>query len=188
MKVTKEQSELNKEKILVAASRLYREHGIDGIGIGELSKSVGLTHGSFYRQFPNGKEQLVAEAITRTFDEYCEFWAAKRSAKSIVKSYVNNEHRLRKQDACPIPTLAVDVSRIGGSVSEAYTKGMERLLAILMEKKHGDADHISEERAMQIMASIAGAMLIARASSDPALAKKFMSSVIKLWSDEPAAD
>lgn len=186
MKVTKEQSTLNREKILVAASKLYREHGIDGIGIGELSKSVGLTHGGFYRQFPEGKEQLVSDAIARTFDEYCELWSSKRSAKSIVKGYLSNDHLQNKQDGCPMPTLAADVARMGGAVSETYTDGLRRMLAVIMEKKNGDSDRTSEERAMQMMSSMAGALLIARASSDPALAKKFMSSVIKLWAEEPA--
>ncbi|MFJ3524270.1 TetR/AcrR family transcriptional regulator [Pseudomonas sp. NPDC090203] len=184
MKVTKEQSTLNKEKILVAASKLYREHGIDGIGIGELSKSVGLTHGGFYRQFPEGKEQLVSEAIARTFDEYCAHWSTKRSAKSIVKGYLSSEHLQNKQDGCPMPTLAADVARAGGAVSETYTDGLRRMLTVISEKKDGDSDHTSEEKAMQMMASMAGALMIARASSDQALAKKFMSSVIKLWNDD----
>jgi TetR/AcrR family transcriptional repressor of nem operon len=183
MKVTKEQRLLNKEKILTAASRLYREHGIEGIGIGELSKSVGLTHGGFYRQFPEGKEQLVSEAIERTFDEYRDRWQNQHSISEVVQDYVTREHRDNQQDSCPIPTLAADVARIGGSASEAYTKGVRRLLATLMEKQGDLADGTSEERALQILASISGAMIIAKASSDPELADKLMAAVVRQWSD-----
>ena len=84
MKVTKEQSSLNKEKILSAASRLYREHGIDGIGIGELAKSAGLTHGSFYRQFPNGKEEFVAAAVSRIFGPVL-WWTSLREDKRLAR-------------------------------------------------------------------------------------------------------
>lgn len=184
MKVTKQQRDLNKEKILTAASRLYREHGIDGIGIGELSRSVGLTHGGFYRQFPEGKEQLVAEAIQRTFDEYCDLWSDLDSASEVLRSYVTSEHRDCKQDACPIPTLAADVSRMGGAASDAYTKGIKRMVGKLMEKKGDLPNGTSEAQAMQMLASAAGAMIIARASSCPDVAQKFMSAVLAQWSEQ----
>lgn len=181
MKVTKEQRSQNREKILDAASKLYREHGIDGIGIGELSKSVGLTHGGFYRQFPEGKEQLVTQAIARTFDEYCEFWSTKKTVAEIVETYVSLEHRDNKQDSCPIPTLAADVSRIGGAASYSWTQGLGRLLIVLMSRKDSEGKLVSEEKAMQILASISGAMVIAKASDDPKLTDKLMAAVIDQW-------
>ena len=181
MKVTKEQRTHNKEKILKAASRLYREHGIGGIGIGELTKSVGLTHGGFYRQFPEGKEQLVSQAITCTFDEYYEWWSTKTSVCEIVENYVSENHRNNTFGSCPIPTLAADVSRIGGAASEAWTQGLKRLLLDLRGRKDRDGQPVSEEKALQIMASISGAMLIAKASNDPEMTEKLMSAVIAQW-------
>ncbi|MGF6127853.1 TetR/AcrR family transcriptional repressor of nem operon [Pseudomonas frederiksbergensis] len=183
MRVTKEQSALNKDKILMAASRLYREFGVHGIGIAKLSKTVGLTHGSFYQQFPNGKEQLVSEAILHTFEECCKRWSAEQSTATLVKSYVNSEHRSPNQDACPIPTLAADVTRMGGSIGDAFTDGIRKLLVVLMEKNAEKSDQ-SEEQAMQLMSSMAGVILIAGALNDSALAEKFMSSVVGLWCNE----
>lgn len=181
MKVTKEQKTENKEKILKAASKLYREHGIAGIGIGELSKSVGLTHGGFYRQFPEGKEQLVAEAITRIFDEYSELWATKSTVSEIVESYVSEEHRKDRLQSCPIPTLAADVSRLGGAVGESWTQGLRSLISILMTREGPDGLPVSEEKALQIIASMSGAMVIAKASSDPQLTRNLLAAVVGQW-------
>jgi TetR/AcrR family transcriptional repressor of nem operon len=181
MKVTKEQKTENKEKILKAASKLYREHGIAGIGIGELSKSVGLTHGGFYRQFPEGKEQLVAEAITRIFDEYSELWATKSTVSEIVESYVSEEHRKDRLQSCPIPTLAADVSRLGGAVGESWTQGLRSLISILMTREGPDGLPVSEEKALQIIASMSGAMVIAKASSDPQLTRNLLAAVVDQW-------
>ena len=181
MKVTKEQRTENKEKILQAASRLYREHGIDGIGIGEVSKSVGLTHGGFYRQFPQGKEQLVSEAIARTFDEYCALWSADLSVGQIVEHYVSEAHRNNRLDACPIPTLAADVSRIGGAASESWTQGLQRLVLTLRGRSRRDGSPLSEEQALQILASISGAIAIAKASSDPQMTKRLLAAVVDQW-------
>ncbi|UWU77902.1 TetR/AcrR family transcriptional regulator [Bradyrhizobium huanghuaihaiense] len=51
MKVSKETVEQNRERVIATAARLFRERGIDGIGLVELMKAAGLTPGGFYRQF-----------------------------------------------------------------------------------------------------------------------------------------
>jgi AcrR family transcriptional regulator len=63
MKVTKEKATENRAALLRAASRLFQERGIDGVGVAEISKKAGLTHGALYAQFPS-KEALAAEAFT----------------------------------------------------------------------------------------------------------------------------
>src|SRR5688572_15158637 len=61
MKVTREQAQENRERVLDAASALFRERGFHGIGVADLMKEAGLTHGAFYGQF-SSKEDLMAEA------------------------------------------------------------------------------------------------------------------------------
>lgn len=61
MKVSREQAERNREKVVDAASRLFRARGVEGVGIGEVMRECGLTHGGFYNQFES-KEALAAEA------------------------------------------------------------------------------------------------------------------------------
>ena len=63
MKVTKEKSAENRAALVETAARLFRERGIDGVGVAEISKASGLTHGALYGQFPS-KQALVAEALT----------------------------------------------------------------------------------------------------------------------------
>ena len=64
MKVTREQAAQNRERIVEAAAQLFRERGFDGIGVADLMKEAGLTHGGFYGQF-SSKEDLIAEASAR---------------------------------------------------------------------------------------------------------------------------
>jgi TetR/AcrR family transcriptional repressor of nem operon len=182
MKVTKDKAAANKEAILSAASRLYREKGIDGIGIGELSRSVGLTHGGFYGQFPGGKEQLASEAVTRTFETNIREWQNAKSIPELVKGYLTQKHLDNWTEGCPIPALAADVARNGGSVSQSFTQGVERLTEILMPLVEGETEEQKLQQAQQVIASIAGAMLIARALAKPELAKQFLRSVVDGWS------
>src|SRR5437764_14979813 len=62
MRVSKDQAAENRERILKAASRLMREHGISGVGVDALAEAAGMTHGSLYSQF-GSKERLVEEAV-----------------------------------------------------------------------------------------------------------------------------
>src|SRR5258708_14488391 len=62
MKVTKEKSAENRAALTRTASRLFQERGIDGVGVAEISKAAGLTHGALYAQFPS-KQALPAEAL-----------------------------------------------------------------------------------------------------------------------------
>lgn len=181
MKVTKDKAAANKEAILTAASRLYREKGIDGIGIGELSRSVGLTHGGFYGQFPGGKEQLATQAVTRTFDTTLRNWQDAKSIPEMVRRYLTHKHLENWTEGCPIPALAVDVARNGGSVRQSFTQGVERMIEMLIPLVEGENQQEKLQQAQQVIASIAGAMLIARAVDKPELATQFLASVIEGW-------
>ena len=64
MKVSREQAAQNRERIVEAAAQLFRERGFDGIGVADLMKEAGLTHGGFYGHF-SSKEDLIAEASAR---------------------------------------------------------------------------------------------------------------------------
>lgn len=190
MKVTKDQAAANKEAILSAASRLYREKGIDGIGIGELSRSVGLTHGGFYGQFPGGKEQLAAEAVSRTFETNIQDWRDARSIPELIKGYLTQAHLDNWTQGCPIPALGADVARAGGTVSGSFTRGVEELIDTLMPLVEGETHDEKLQEALRILSAITGAILIARALDNPTLAGQFLDSVINGWPvvahEEPA--
>ena len=62
MRVSKEKAAENRERILTEAARLFREHGLSGVGVDALTDAAGLTHGSLYSQF-GSKERLAAEAF-----------------------------------------------------------------------------------------------------------------------------
>ena len=64
MRVTREQAAAHRERVLDVAGTLFRERGFDGIGVADLMKQAGLTHGGFYGHFKS-KEDLAAEITAR---------------------------------------------------------------------------------------------------------------------------
>jgi len=75
LRVSRIQAAENRETVINVASRLFREHGFDGIGLKELMKGAGLTQGAFYKQFES-KEDLAAQASRRAMESATDRWSA----------------------------------------------------------------------------------------------------------------
>src|SRR5689334_23095616 len=64
MRYAPEHNEEARERILAAASRLFRTHGIAAVGLAKIMAEADLTVGTFYTHFKS-KEDLVREALLR---------------------------------------------------------------------------------------------------------------------------
>src|SRR2546428_5458866 len=54
--------EETRERILRAAARAIRKHGYEGVGVADVMKEAGLTHGGFYAHFKSRDALLAAAA------------------------------------------------------------------------------------------------------------------------------
>src|SRR4051794_23983200 len=106
MRVSRVQAEENRQKVIDVASRLFREHGFDGIGLKDLMEGAGLTQGAFYKQFAS-KEDLVAQASSRALESASRWSDAvakhlKDPLGAVIAFYLSAEHREERMDGCPI--------------------------------------------------------------------------------------
>src|SRR5689334_6549303 len=137
MKVTREQAAANREKILEAAAMLFRKHGFDGIGVADLMKVAGLTHGGFYGHFAS-KEDLAAEACKRALDESVETWSAAietapgEAFSKIVNTYLSEDHRDGPGNGCLVAALGSDLGRQTPPIRRVATEGIRALVGQLM--------------------------------------------------------
>src|SRR5579863_7897622 len=67
MRITKQQAEENRARVVATAARLFREKGFEGVAVADLMHAAGLTHGGFYNHFES-KDELAAEACARIFE------------------------------------------------------------------------------------------------------------------------
>ena len=106
MRVSRTQAEENRQTVINVASRLFREHGFDGIGLKELMKGAGLTQGAFYKQFAS-KEDLSAQAVTRALEIALNRWKAaaednpKDPLGEVLAFYLSMEHRAEEEGRLP---------------------------------------------------------------------------------------
>lgn len=182
MRVSRQKAGENRNAVLEAAARLFRECGLDGVGVAEVTREAGLTHGGFYGQFPGGKEGLAAEAVVSAFKDTQAFWeglatgAAPGSGgalAAIVGAYLSDGHRDDPGRGCPVPALAADAARRGGLVQAAFSAGVRNLIGILAQHAQANTEAGRQAEAARVLATLAGAVLIARAvnADDPDLAQ-----------------
>lgn len=182
MKVTREQAALNRDRVLEVAARLFRERGFDGIGVADLMKSAGLTHGGFYGQF-GSKEELMAEACSRSFDSALAIWtkiggrASGNPLAAVMKGYLSQQHRDNPGDGCVIASLGAEATRHGSSLRRAVTDGTRALLDLFTSFAPGRTKAAKRERAMVAYASMVGAVILARAVDDAALSDEILQAV-----------
>lgn len=190
MRVSKAQSEENRQAILDAASRLYRVHGLSGVGVADITRDAGLTHGGLYRHFEN-KDALVREACARAFDwspppldgTGAHTGSSAQGLATRVTSYLSTQHRDQPGEGCPVAALAVDAARAGGELSEVFAQGIERNIErfarVIEGMERGEPSAEGRERAMQMLASMVGGMVLARATAAarPALSDEILATV-----------
>ncbi|MER8400082.1 TetR/AcrR family transcriptional regulator [Mesorhizobium sp. M0306] len=179
MRVSRTRAAKNRETVINVASRLFRERGFDGIGLKDLMKGAGLTQGAFYKQFAS-KDDLAAQASRRAMESATRRWSAATAANpddplgAVIAFYLSMDHRGEKMDGCPIVALGSDAARQGMDVKAPFEAGIKEHLEILgrfvVEANGGEFDG----KAMAILSTMVGALMLSRVINDPDLAQAFL--------------
>lgn len=191
----KEHKEQTRGRILEAASRAYREGGVEGVGIGELMGRVGLTHGGFYAHFPS-KDALVAEACEHGLSETsarilaeAEEAGGAEGLRQVIRAYVSRLHRDEPAEGCVMPALAADVSRgvpeVRGSFTRSFRRYVERLGRLLPGAR--PAPSPIPDEALVLISGMVGAVLLSRAVDDPELSDRILAAARRFYTEEFAA-
>jgi TetR/AcrR family transcriptional regulator, transcriptional repressor for nem operon len=185
MRVSKEKAAQNRERILTSAARLFRERGIGATGVDAITEDAGLTHGGLYSQF-GSKEAIAAEAISFALARSKRVWRralernpGKRALPAIVDGYLSRAHRDAPGTGCVVAALGTDIARQPRRVREAFTQQIKDDLEFL-SRLMPNADHSrSYEDAIVAFASMAGALILARAVNDEALSDLILKSTAR---------
>ncbi len=184
MRLSKQQAAKNRQDIIDAAARLFRERGIDGVGVADLMKAAGFTHGGFYNHFES-KEALAAEACAAAFEGAIAAMTkllgkTESGFRKYIDKYLSQAHRDEPDGGCPTASLAADAWRQGDEFQAAYTEGIRGFLAIFEEqlaKTTGKkASASARERALRTLNEMVGALVLSRAvaGADAALSEEIL--------------
>jgi TetR/AcrR family transcriptional repressor of nem operon len=206
MGVTKEQAVHNRERILAAAERLFREKGVDAVGLAELMKEAGFTQGGFYNHFAS-KEALISQVIGRAVDEGQEQLgtAIARSRRRGVdplirqiKWYLSPAHRDDIDCGCAIAGFAGEIPHLSSAAQASFAEGLEQafdqIAQMVLEQDSTLTREEAHARAVSLYSHMVGSVLLSRAvsASRPALADEILkqgrSSILASLSPPPAKD
>jgi TetR/AcrR family transcriptional repressor of nem operon len=180
---SKADKEKSHERIVRAAAARFRERGVDGIGLAELMKEADLTHGGFYGHF-DSREELVAEAIECALrDGGAAVGSAVGGNQSrgttlrlLVDAYLSLAHRDGLATSCAVTTMANDVARSNARARSAYTKQVGIYLELLTKLIATDKRKSRRAKAITALATLVGAVSMARAVNDEKLSRELLKS------------
>ncbi len=177
MRMSQAEKDKSHARIVVSASRLLRERGVDGASVGDVMKDAGLTHGGFYKHF-SSKDALVESAIEAAFAEFTRILqegAPDDAAAAFRELYLSDTHVRNPGHGCPVASVGQDVSRSSTQLKAAFGRGVRHVVDALAESMTGSAK-ARTAAAYQQFSMLVGAVVIARAS-DPQTAKDVLSAV-----------
>ncbi|URV28336.1 TetR/AcrR family transcriptional regulator [Burkholderia gladioli] len=175
MRVTKEKAAENRDRILSEAARLFLERGVRGVGVEALGEAAGLTYGSLYSQF-GSKDQLLAEAVERAFTIFGAKFADVQDVNDYIDRYLSSEHRVNPGDGCVVAAIGPEISRQDSAVRSMFTNALARRIGRLAALMPHGRRRAKEDNALGVIATIAGAMILARAVDDPQLSDRILTS------------
>jgi len=183
MRISKEQAEDNRARVLSSATRLFREKGFAGIGVADIMGAAGMTHGGFYNHF-SSKEALEGQACAqalqasvgrmRAVAEVKGAEARRAAIKAYRRRYVSVTARDAPAPNCPMVAFAGEMPRQNAAVREAFARGLKDYLAEFEKASEGK----TRSEAIADFAALAGALILARsvAAADPKLSEEILAA------------
>jgi AcrR family transcriptional regulator len=171
------------ERIVDAAARAIQRHGYAGVGVADVMKEAGLTHGGFYAHF-DSREALLVEALERAGRKS---FAAARAAelrarkgvsafRLLVESYLADHHLASLETGCPIAALGCDMPRQSEIVREASAVCVQRLIAAVRSTL---LPRVPRATASVVAGTLVGSLQLARALGDNAEGRAVLSAARK---------
>jgi TetR/AcrR family transcriptional repressor of nem operon len=188
-RVSRKEADQHRKDVIDVASRLFRQHGIDGVSVPAVMAEAGLTHGGFYGHFKS-KEALAAEACARAFDDkrgYYDSIAGRHPGDGeaarieFVKRYTGKNHRDATALGCPAAAMASDVAREiqKGPVRAAFTAGFNKMLESMPALLSGRRKTLSREAMLAQVAMLIGGLVLARSTKGHEVSDEILLAVRK---------
>ncbi len=177
MRVSRDQARQNRQRVVATSSALFREKGVDGVGISDLMSEAGLTHGGFYKQF-GSKAELVEEACALALDDTMAFWdgylegAAEPRAR-FIRAYLSQQQRDRVGEGCLLPALAGEARRESPAIRSIFTRAIRSYADRLDQPEEARTSQTRAE-ALSTLSEMVGAILLARVTDDPQLSNEIL--------------
>lgn len=171
MRYSNQHKAQTRARIIRGAATSLRKNGPHGVGVAELMKQAGLTHGGFYAHFKS-RDALISEAMIFAMDGIAAKWRARadlasngKKTDAIVNGYLTAQHRDDPGNGCVLPALGAEIARANAKTRKAFAQRLEQMIAVLVEAQGGRSSVAARRQAMGTICTMMGALILARATS-----------------------
>lgn len=178
MGISKEQAAQNREDIISAAEKLFREKGVDAVGLNDLMDAAGFTRGGFYNHFKS-KDALVAAVLDKAMQDGGAKVGAviagsrakgRDSLEVQINRYLSADHRADIESGCPLSGFAGDVRRLDEESRQRFARGLEDSVKCYTDLVAGpdDTRAVARAKAIALFGEMVGILVLSRAVADAA--------------------
>ncbi|WP_407183760.1 TetR/AcrR family transcriptional regulator [Bradyrhizobium centrosematis] len=180
MRYSREHKQETHDRIVRKASTRLREKGAHGVGVADLMKEAGLTHGGFYAHF-DSREALVIEAFGYAMDRSMEHWrkitaevSPEKRLALIADAYLSVVHRDNPGHGCSIPALGAEIARESPKARKAFAGKLDEMIELLADFIPNMPRKAARKQAIATLATMAGTMLLARVAGSSELSDEVL--------------
>lgn len=198
MRYSREHKQETHARIVKKASVRLREKGAHGIGVADLMKEAGLTHGGFYAHF-DSREALVIEAFAYAMDRSTERWRKiagetppEKRLATIVENYLTPVHRDDPGHGCAVPTLGAEIARESLKTRKACAAKLEQMIDMMADQVLDVPRKTARKQAVAALSTMIGTLVLSRIAgngefSDEILAAGREAALGRAAAKKPAA-
>ena len=168
MRYSKEHKQETHARIVRKASVRLREKGAHGIGVADLMKEAGLTHGGFYAHF-DSRDALVIEAFAYAMDRSTARWRKMAEATppekrfaAIVESYLTPLHRDDPGHGCAITSLGAEIARESPRTRKAFAGKIDEMVDMIADHLPDVPRKAARKQAIAALATMMGTLVLSR--------------------------
>ena len=159
--------ELSHARIVDVAARAIRRAGYHGVGVADIMREAGLTHGGFYAHFAS-RDAMLVEAMQHagqnnltSLSEAIERRIRKGATRfsALVETYLDDTHIGKTEDGCIVAAMASEMTRQEDGVRDEARRRIAAMVALVQSALPGDAN---SGEAQLVTATMVGALQLAR--------------------------
>lgn len=167
MSFTLTKKELSHARIVDVAAKAIRRGGYRGVGVADIMKEAGLTHGGFYAHFKS-RDELIIKAMQRAGEENLSSLTdaierrmrkGESRFRALIESYLHNSHLDRTEDGCVIASLVSETTRQDDGVRAEARRRVAAMVSLVRSALPDDA---GKSEADVVTATMVGALQLAR--------------------------
>jgi TetR/AcrR family transcriptional regulator, transcriptional repressor for nem operon len=182
MRYSKEHKQETHARIVRKASVRLREKGAHGVGVADLMKEAGLTHGGFYAHF-NSREALVIEAFAYAMDRSTARWRKIAEAtppeqrlSTIVDAYLTPAHRDDPGHGCAVPALSAEIARESAKTRKAFASKLEQMIDMVADQIPDLPRKAARKQAAAALATMMGTVVLARVAGSGEFSEEILAA------------